>query len=353
MKHGKSRPILILFAVVLAVGIFAASFKAASVWMENPSAKPTAASSSDSENSSEADAGSASQPASVSQEPDVSKAESAKTTAPQSSSLTISSQSSASSSKSGTAPSGTAALTQTVYAEDFYLTVPSDWKMNKANPVTWEFSSAGKAVGSVAIGPYYPSEPFSQLFDNHTQVLSQKKLSGLCLPAAEILLRHTQPAASGDASYTDKYHIYFINNSTFYELCFPASLVSKKTVLQIAGNFQKTPVKILDTAPEELTSVCGDVSPTNAAFFEETKNYVLFGSLKSDPKQGIAVVFKNEFFKDGKGQIAQKYLTDQKHGAVRAVGGGGKDTTVSVTAADGYRWVFNLYNGSTGGKAKQ
>lgn len=349
MKHGKSRPILIFCAAVLAVGIFAVSFKAAQVWIENQSAKPTSLSSSAPDSSSSADT---SQLA-ASQSTDESKAESAQTSIPQSSSSQTSSQSSVPSSKNSSVASGTEALTQTVYAYDFYLTVPSDWKMNKTNPVTWEFSSSGKTTGSVAIGPYDPSKPFSQLFDSNTKVLTQKKLSGLCLPAAEMLLRHMQQSASGDTSYTDKFHIYFVNNSAFYELSFPSSLVSEKTALQIAGNFQRTSIKILDTAPAELTSVCGDIAPTNAAFFEETKNYVLFGSLKNDPKQGIAVVFKEEFSKDGKGQIAQKYLTAQKHGAVRAVGGGGKDTSVNITAADGYRWVFNLYNGSSGGKARQ
>lgn len=352
MKHGKFRPVFIFFAVVLAIAIFSASFMAAQVWMNRP-VKPAALSSSVPGSSFAADAGVASQPAAVSQESGESKAESAQTSVPQSSSSQTSSQSSAPSSKSSTAVSGNKALTQTVYAEDFYLTIPPDWKMKKSDPVTWDFLSAGETVGSVAIGPYYPSEPFSQLFDNHTQVLSQKKLSGLCLPATEVLLRHTKPAATGNASYTDKYHIYFINNSISYELCFPVSLVSEKTALQIAANFQKTPVKILDTAPEELTSVCGDVSPTNAAFFEETKNYVLFGSMKSDPKQGVAVAFKNEFSKDMKGQVAQKYLTPQKCGAVRAIGGGGKDTVVGVMSADGSGWIFNLYNGFTGGHAKQ
>ncbi len=345
MKHGRSRPVLIFCAALLAIGIFAASFMAAQVWLETPAAKPTSLSSPAPESSSAV-------ATSVSQSSDESKAESAQTSVPHSSSSQASSQSSAPSSKSSSVSSAVEALIQTVYAYDFYLTIPSNWKMNKTNPVTWEFSSTGKTVGSISIGPYDPSKPFSQLFEGNPKVLSQKKLSGLCLPAAEMLLRKTQSTVTGNASYSDTYHIYFINNSSSYELCFRASLVSEKTALQIAGNFQKTPVKIIDTAPEELTSVCGDITPTNAAFFEETKNYVLFGSLKSDPKQGVAAVFKDKFSKDGKGQVAQKYLTDQKHGAVRAVGGGGKDTTVNVTAADGYRWIFNLYNGSTDGKAK-
>lgn len=74
---------------------------------------------------------------------------------------------------------------------------------------------------------------------------------------------------------------------------------------------------------------------------------VLYGSLKSDPQQGVAVVIWNGH------TTGQLFLTPGKHGAIRALGGkSAKDDVFSVVAADGYEWIFNMYNGFAEGRQR-
>lgn len=68
------------------------------------------------------------------------------------------------------------------------------------------------------------------------------------------------------------------------------------------------------------------------------------GSLKSDPKQGVAVVCHQN--KDSDQYIIdEKFLTPGKHGAIKIKSPGAKDFTMSVVAEDGYEWILNIYNG--------
>ncbi len=78
---------------------------------------------------------------------------------------------------------------------------------------------------------------------------------------------------------------------------------------------------------------------------------VVCGSLKSDPKQGVAVVLWN-----GKSSNAEpkRYLTPEKHGAIKAdvsnTAKSAKEDVFHVAATDGYTWLFNLYNGFESGR---
>ncbi len=72
--------------------------------------------------------------------------------------------------------------------------------------------------------------------------------------------------------------------------------------------------------------------------------FVQVGSLKSDPRQGIAIVFHRD--KDSNKDVVDKeFLTPSKHGAIKIESPGAKDFTMSVVAEDGYKWIFNIYNG--------
>lgn len=71
---------------------------------------------------------------------------------------------------------------------------------------------------------------------------------------------------------------------------------------------------------------------------------VQVGSLKSDPEQGVAVVAHQN--KDNKQYVVDDtFLTPTKHGAINIESPGAKDFTMSVVADDGYKWIFNIYNG--------
>lgn len=69
---------------------------------------------------------------------------------------------------------------------------------------------------------------------------------------------------------------------------------------------------------------------------------VEFGSLKSDSKQGVAIV--SEQSKDnGKIIYKNKYLTPSKHGTIKVENFNAFN--LGVTAEDGYKWIFNVFDG--------
>lgn len=77
---------------------------------------------------------------------------------------------------------------------------------------------------------------------------------------------------------------------------------------------------------------------------------VFCGSLKNDPQQGVAVVVWNQ---QNSNAAPRRYLTPQRHGAVKSdvtsTEKSSKEDVFSVTAKDGYTWLFNLYNGFENG----
>lgn len=78
---------------------------------------------------------------------------------------------------------------------------------------------------------------------------------------------------------------------------------------------------------------------------------MLFGSLKSDPEQGVAVVIDFPYEPQDKGK-EKTIQTPEKHGSIRAVSGtSAKPSIVTVKAKDGYEWSFDIYNGFSGGNA--
>lgn len=87
-----------------------------------------------------------------------------------------------------------------------------------------------------------------------------------------------------------------------------------------------------------------DVAFTNgwrSELIEEGRYIVEFGSLKNDPKQGIVIV-KRQNRDSGKFISEKRYLTPSKHGAIKI-----KDFNafnLGVVAADGYQWIFNLWD---------
>ena len=69
---------------------------------------------------------------------------------------------------------------------------------------------------------------------------------------------------------------------------------------------------------------------------------VQVGSLKSDSKQGVAIVGKQGKDSD-KIVIEKKFLTPSKHGAIKIEDFNAFN--LSVVAQDGYKWIFNVFDG--------
>ena len=246
--------------------------------------------------------------------------------------------------------------TQTVQVSDYTLnSIPSDWKVEALpDGESLSFQKNGEEIGSFSILAYDPQQPISQFEGNHAETLSTKKLEGLSYPAEEAVIRRTQPAAANDPSYVDELHIYLIpgDGKVAYDLYFDSSKVDEKTALQIAATFGLVGAKIVDSVDDGLKSSISDIDVTNEFISEDFSMAAVFGSLKSDPRQGVAVVFPYQEGSRSAGS-AKKFLTPEKHGAVRAEKGslGAKASVCGVAADDGYEWVFNVFNGFDGGHA--
>lgn len=100
--------------------------------------------------------------------------------------------------------------------------------------------------------------------------------------------------------------------------------------------------EIVDSLSGDLITSHSDVEITNEWISKDFGYTVLFGSLKNDPQQGVAVVIPTG---DQKDKNEQKVLTPEKHGAIKAESLGAKASILDVVAEDGYRWIFNVYNG--------
>ncbi len=131
----------------------------------------------------------------------------------------------------------------------------------------------------------------------------------------------------------------------------PKSSASSDVTSVVESTVSSKPNSVKEEKPtsSSVTTAYHDVNVTS-----QTKcgsyGTVFCGSLKSDPKQGVAVVVWN---KQNSNAVPQHYLTPQKHGAIKSdvtnTDKSAKEDVFSVTAEDGYTWLFNLYNGFENG----
>lgn len=100
--------------------------------------------------------------------------------------------------------------------------------------------------------------------------------------------------------------------------------------------------EIVDSISADLIASHSDIEIINEWISKDFGYTVLFGSLKDDPQQGVAVVIPTG---DQENKNEQKILTPEKHGAIKAESLGAKASILDVIAEDGYKWIFNVYNG--------
>jgi beta-lactamase regulating signal transducer with metallopeptidase domain len=100
--------------------------------------------------------------------------------------------------------------------------------------------------------------------------------------------------------------------------------------------------EIVDSVSADLIASHSDIAVTNEWISKDFGYTVLFGSLKDDPQQGVAVVIPTG---DQVDKREERVLTPERHGAIKADSPGAKSSILDVVAEDGYKWIFNVYNG--------
>lgn len=127
---------------------------------------------------------------------------------------------------------------KTIQADSFTVSVPKDWESETKPEVI--FKKGDQQIGGISVLGYYPTEPISQLYGNHYEVINSEKINTLSIPAMKVTLRRTQPAATGDLSFVDELHYFFIpeDSKVAYDLNFDSSLVDHNTAESITESFK-------------------------------------------------------------------------------------------------------------------
>jgi len=103
---------------------------------------------------------------------------------------------------------------KTVNTDLFTFSLPPTWEIQSSpNGMIVYFVENGKKLGQLTVCPYDKSEPLSQLFGNHVELVSTSTLADFKYPTFNVFLKRTQPAATGDSSYTLEQHIYVVPES--------------------------------------------------------------------------------------------------------------------------------------------
>jgi hypothetical protein len=128
--------------------------------------------------------------------------------------------------------------TEAYYTGIYSFSLPEGW--SKDGSVDYlELTRSGDTVGSLSALTYDEGVPISRFEGNHAETLSSRSLSGFAYPAAEAIIRRTQPAAAQDDSYVDELHIYILlaENGCAFDFCFDSAKVDEATALEIAKGF--------------------------------------------------------------------------------------------------------------------
>jgi hypothetical protein len=105
--------------------------------------------------------------------------------------------------------------------------------------------------------------------------------------------------------------------------------------------------QIINNVSNELKLKFSDINITNEWVGELTGNNrrsaVIFGSLKKDPQQGVAV---NIGYANNKidGSVT-RFLCPQRNGAVKVIADGSKPCNMVVIDENKHQWNFNISNG--------
>jgi hypothetical protein len=94
--------------------------------------------------------------------------------------------------------------------------------------------------------------------------------------------------------------------------------------------------RILNSVSVDWASKYKQIRFTNE-WITSNGEVVLFGSLKSDLRQGVAI-----YSEELNGISTKKYLTPSRHGAITAQTLLASASAVQVKASDGHAWIFNL-----------
>lgn len=157
----------------------------------------------------------------------------------------------------------------TVTTDMYEITLPENITAARYPGSMLSFMISDKVTGGLDILGYYPDQPISALFPNHSETIDSKDLEGMALKAFEVKLRLSPPAASGSTEEREVIHIYLLDGDKkiAYDIYGDTTYVDENTLLDIAKSFRLIP-------PYNGDSLSGGSSSAEASDLVISTNYL-------------------------------------------------------------------------------
>lgn len=134
---------------------------------------------------------------------------------------------------------------QFLETDRFQVSLPKDWIVQIVPGYQMTFKKTSKeldgiqVIGGLEILGYYPDQPISHLYPNHTETLDYQELSGFFTKTLLVKFRMTPPAASHEDWVKNLMYIYFLrkDENRAYTIWVDSDYVDEKTALDIAKSF--------------------------------------------------------------------------------------------------------------------
>lgn len=135
---------------------------------------------------------------------------------------------------------------QIIETDLYQVSVPKNWILEIRHGHSIYFKQTNKeldgleVIGELQILGYYPDQPISHLYPNHTETLDYQELSGFFTNTLLVKFRMTPPAASHEDWVKNLIYIYFLikDENRAYTLWFNSDYVDEETALKIAKSFR-------------------------------------------------------------------------------------------------------------------
>lgn len=127
-----------------------------------------------------------------------------------------------------------------IETDQYNLYLPETWNVTKLPGDFLIFEKDSKVIGSIEILGYYSDQPDSQLFSNHSELISSEELSGYSTKALKVRLTVSDSVATDDNGTVSKLHYYFLaaDQNLAYDLSFLTSEIDDETAEMVAKSFQ-------------------------------------------------------------------------------------------------------------------
>jgi bla regulator protein BlaR1 len=129
---------------------------------------------------------------------------------------------------------------QIIQTNLYQVSIPNNWTVKETPGYSLLFSQENRELGGIKIVGYYPDQPISHLYPNHSETVYEKELDDFFTKGLQAKLKITPPAAGGEDWVKEQIHIYilFKDENIAYDIWFDSNYIDEKKALTIAKSFE-------------------------------------------------------------------------------------------------------------------